>query len=54
MKRNTLRLFSYIERMKCEEVLKKMYVSEVEGHNKRGKPLGRWNDEVKEYMGERG
>ncbi len=31
-----------------------MYLSSVEGPNRRGRPLGRWEDRVKEYMGERG
>ncbi len=26
----------------------------VEGHSRRGRPLGRWKDRVKEYMCERG
>ncbi len=26
----------------------------VEGHSRRGRPLGRWRDRVKEYMCERG
>ncbi len=29
-------------------------VSSVEGPNRRGRPLGRWEDRVKEYMSERG
>ncbi len=30
-----------------------MYLSSVEGPNRRGKPLGRWEDRVKEYVSER-
>ncbi len=30
-----------------------MYRSSVEGPNRRGRPLGRWEDKVKEYMSER-
>ncbi len=26
----------------------------IEGHSRRGRPLGRWRDRVKEYMCERG
>ncbi len=26
----------------------------VEGHSRRGRPIGRWRDRVKEYMCERG
>ncbi len=31
-----------------------MYLSAVEGPNRRGRPLGRYEDRVKEYMSERG
>jgi len=31
-----------------------VYVSEIEGPSRRGRPLGRWKDKVKEYMCERG
>ncbi len=30
-----------------------MYLSSVEGPYKRGRPLGRWEDMVNEYMSER-
>ncbi len=53
MKRSTLRLFGYIERMENEEFVKKVYWSSVDGPNRRGRPLGRWEDKVKEYMNER-
>ena len=43
-----------MERMKSEEFVKKVYVSELDGSNQRGRPLGRWKDKVKEYMCERG
>ncbi len=36
------------------EFVKKVYLSSVEGPNRRGKPLGRWEDRVKEYASERG
>ncbi len=29
-------------------------MSETKGPSRRGRPLGRWNDRVKEYMSERG
>ncbi len=29
-------------------------MSSVEGPNRRGRPLGRWEDRVKEYVSERG
>ena len=53
MKRNTLRCFGHVERMKSEEFVKNVYVSETESSNQQGRPLGRWKDRVKEYMCER-
>ncbi len=43
-----------IERMENEEFVKKVYQSSVEGPNRRGRPLGRWEGKVKEYVSERG
>ncbi len=54
MKRSTLRWFGHIERMKYEEFVKKVYMSELEVANRRGRSLGRWKDEVKEYLNKRG
>ncbi len=54
VKRSTLRWFSHIERMGSEEFVKKVYLSSVEGPNRRGRPLGRWKDRVKEYVSEGG
>ncbi len=54
VKRSTLRWFGRIERMGNEEFVKKVYSSSVEGTNRRGKPLGRWEDKVKKYVSERG
>ncbi len=31
-----------------------MYRCSVEATNRRGRPLGRWDDRVKEYVSERG
>ncbi len=53
VKRSTLRWFGHIERMENEEFVK-VYLSSVEGMNRRGRPLGRWEDKVKEYVSERG
>ncbi len=39
--------------MENEEFVK-VYQSSVEGPNRRGRPLGRWEDRVKEYLSERG
>ncbi len=54
VKRSTLRWFGHIERMKNEEFVKKVYMSELEVANRRGRPLGRWRDGVKEYLNKRG
>ncbi len=37
-----------------EEIVKEVYVSESEGSNLRGRPLGKWRDKVKEYKCEGG
>ncbi len=54
MKRSTLRWFGHIERMGNNEFVKKVYLSSVEGRNRRGRPLVRWEDRVREYVNERG
>ncbi len=53
MKRNTLRWFGHIERMRSEEIVKKVYMRESMGPKSRGRPRGRWRNRVKEYMCER-
>lgn len=53
MKRNKLRWFENIERMKSEDFVKKVYVSKIVGPNSRGRLLGKWKDRVKGYMCER-
>ncbi len=53
IKRNTLRWYDHIERMNSEEFVKKVYVIEIKCPNRRGRPLGRWNDRIKESMSER-
>ncbi len=52
VKRSTLRWFGHIERMVNEEFVK-VYLSCVEGPNRRVRQLGRWEDRVKEYVSER-
>ncbi len=56
VRRNTLRWLGHIERMKSEEYVKKVYISESENvdPSRRGMPLGRWKDRVKEYLSEGG
>ncbi len=40
--------------MENEEFVKKVYLSGVGGSYRKGRPLGKWEDKVKEYMSERG
>ena len=54
VKRNTLRWFGHIEIMKSEEFVKKVYINELEGANKRGRPFERWKYRVREYLHEKG
>ncbi len=54
MKRSTLRWFGHNVTMENEEFVKKVHLSSVEGPNRRGRPLGRCEDRVKEYLSERG
>ncbi len=48
MKKNTLGWSGHREKIKSEEVVKEVYVSESESES--GRPLGKWRDKVKEYM----
>ncbi len=52
VRRSTLRWFGHIERMENEEFVK-VYLSSVDGPNRRGRPLGRKEDRVKEYLSKR-
>ncbi len=54
VKRSTLRWFGHTERMGNEEFVKKLYLSSMEGTNRRGRLLVRWEDRVGEYVSERG
>ncbi len=54
VKRSTLRWFGHTQRMGNGEVVKIVYLSGVEGPNRRGRPLGRWENKVKESVSERG
>ncbi len=47
-----VRWFGHIERRRNEEFVKKVYQSSVKGTNRRGRPLGRWEDRMKEYVSE--
>ncbi len=52
VKRSSMRWFGNIERMENEEFFK-VYLSSVEVPKRRGRPLGRWEDRVKEYVSKR-
>ncbi len=54
VKRITQRWFGHIEKMENEEFVKKVYLRTVEGPNRRGRLLGRWEDKVKKFVNERG
>ncbi len=43
---------NHVEKMSEEFV--KVYESELEGPNKRGRPLGRWRDRATVYLEEKG
>ena len=53
MKKNTLRWFGYIKRKTSKEFVKKVYLSEVMGPRRRGRPVVRWKNWVKEDMHEK-
>ena len=53
VKKNVLSWFGHIERKNSEEFVKEVYMSEIHGPRRKGKPLVRWKDRVKEYMHER-
>ncbi len=53
VKRGTLRWCDHVERMDDEDI-GKVYLSSVEAPRRRGRPLERWEDWVKEYTSERG
>ena len=49
-----LKWFGHMERMSEERLTKKIYVSEVEGTRRRGRPNWRWKDGVKGILSGRG
>ncbi len=52
--RQTLKWFGHVEQMEEGKVTKRVYVSEIEGGNVRGRPTVKWRDRVQEYARERG
>ncbi len=51
VKRNILKWFNHVERMGSDEFVK-VYESEFESSNRRGRPIGRWKDRVEVYLKE--
>ncbi len=49
-----LKGFGHIERMEEGKVTRRVYVSEIEGGNVRGRPPVQWRDRVQEYVRDRG
>ncbi len=47
-------VFGHMERMEEGKMTSRVYVSEIEGENVRGRPPGKWRDRVQEYVRERG
>ncbi len=54
VKQKTLKWFSYMERMEEGKMTGRVYLSEIEGGNVRGRPPVKWRDRVKKYIRERG
>ncbi len=54
VKRQTLKWFGHMERMKESKRTSRVYVSDIEGGNGRGRPPVKWRDRVQEYVRERG
>ncbi len=54
MKKKYNEVVGHTERINSSEFVKKVYVSEIEHPGRRGRPLGKWKDKIKEYMSERG
>ncbi len=52
--RQMLKWFGHVERMEEGKMTKRVYVSEIEGGNVRGRHPVEWRDRVQEYVRERG
>ena len=52
-KNYTLRWFGHMKRKKSKKFVKKVYVSGTEDPRRRGKPVVRWKNRIKDYMHER-
>ncbi len=54
MKTQTLKWFSHMERMEEGKMARRVYMSEIEVGNVRGRSPVKWRDRVQEYASERG
>ncbi len=54
MKRQMMKWFGHMERMEESKMTRRVYMSEIEGRNVRGRPPVIWRDRVQEYVRERG
>ncbi len=54
VKRQTLQWFGPVEQMEGGKITKRVYVSEIERGNVRGRPPVKWGDRVQEYVRDRG
>ncbi len=54
VKRQTFKWFDHMERMEEGKMTRRVYMSEIEGGNVRGRHPVKWRDRVQEYVRERG
>ncbi len=54
VKRQMLKWFGHMERMEEGKITRRVYMSEIEGGNVRGRPPVKWRDRMQEYVSERG
>ncbi len=54
VKQQNLKWFGHMERMEEGKMTRRVYMSEIEGGNVRGRPPLKWRDRVQEYVRERG
>ncbi len=54
VKRQTLKWFGHMKRMEEGKMTRRVYMSEIEGGNVRGRPPVKWRDRAQEYDRERG
>ncbi len=54
VKRQTLKWFGHMKRMGKSKMTRRVYVSEIEGGNVRGRPTEKWRDRMQEYITEKG